>query len=101
MSRTGCVLIDPITDLPDTQLAQTGLSASFRNVGCLSFTDAARYVMHLPYGRNTRRSDYQLVLIEQKGTCSTKHALLTALARELGIAVDLMLALYDMSEQNT
>ena len=55
----------------------------------------------LPYGRNTDRSDWRLVLKEGRGACSTKHALLAELARENGRHVALMLGIYEMCEDNT
>jgi hypothetical protein len=65
------------------------------------FQAAARYLHHLPYGRNTNRADFRLVLDEERGTCSTKHALLAELAREQQIPVALTLGIYAMHERNT
>jgi hypothetical protein len=61
----------------------------------------ARYIRRLPYGRNADRSDYGLVLAERRGTCSTKHALLAALARDHGRPVELRLGIYEMDADNT
>lgn len=55
----------------------------------------------MPYGRNSDRSDFQLVLSERRGTCSTKHALLAAVAMEQDLPVSLMVGIYDMDETNT
>jgi hypothetical protein len=41
------------------------------------------------------------VLNERKGTCSTKHALLKALASEQGLPIRLMLGIYEMNVRNT
>jgi hypothetical protein len=41
------------------------------------------------------------VLREGKGTCSTKHALLAAIAQEQDLAIALTLGIYDMHERNT
>jgi hypothetical protein len=41
------------------------------------------------------------VLDEQRGTCSTKHALMKRLANEQNIPMVLMVGIYEMSEQNT
>ncbi|MGI8860813.1 MAG: hypothetical protein ACR2HO_11800 [Rubrobacteraceae bacterium] len=65
------------------------------------FRSAARHVMLLPYGRNSDRSDYRLVLEEGRGTCSTKHALLAALAREYDRLVNLRLGIYEMDGLDT
>ncbi|MEZ5058073.1 MAG: hypothetical protein R2879_13645 [Saprospiraceae bacterium] len=64
--------------------------------------DAMQYIHQLPYGRNADRANYMLVLEEEKGTCSTKHALLKAFAMELGEdKVQLFLGVYKMMEENT
>ncbi len=40
------------------------------------------WVKVLPYGRNSDRSDHTLILKENRGTCSTKHAFVKAVAQE-------------------
>lgn len=65
-----------------------------------TFAAAVRYVQGLPYGR-TIRPDYRLVLTESRGTCSSKHALLAALARENGLPIELVLGVYEMTGTNT
>lgn len=88
--------------LPDFWLAGAGeLTSHFQDLGIGDYRAAARYVRDLPYGRNTDRSDYRLVLEEGRGTCSTKHALLAALARENGVGVGLMIGMFLMDGRNT
>jgi len=41
------------------------------------------------------------VLNERRGPCSTKHALLKALADEQGLPIRLMLGIYEMNARNT
>lgn len=41
-----------------------------------SIYDLLDFVNRLPYGRNSFRNNIDLVLIENKGTCSSKHALI-------------------------
>ncbi|HJQ28407.1 MAG TPA: hypothetical protein VJ827_03650 [Rubrobacter sp.] len=65
------------------------------------FHAAARYVRRLPYGRNSDRSDYEVVLAERRDTYSTKHALLAALAREHDRPVELLLGVYVLNGENT
>jgi hypothetical protein len=77
------------------------LTHRFREAGAADFTDAARLVWRLPYGRISERTRFWLVLDEGRGTCTTKHALLAELAREQSIDVQLTLAIYEMSERNT
>jgi hypothetical protein len=88
--------------LPDFALDDgRPLGREFAALGLGSYREAARYVRTLPYGRNTDRSDWRLVLREGRGACSTKHALLAELARENGRHVALMLGIYEMCEDNT
>jgi hypothetical protein len=91
------------TILPDAALTAIGgsLHEPFVRAGCATFRDAAKHVRELPYGRNSDRADWRLVLDEGRGTCSTKHALLAALARELGLLVVLVIGIFDMNEANT
>jgi len=81
---------------PAGATSETFLVRSIRN-----FQAAARYLHYLPYGRNANRADFRLVLPEQRGTCSTKHALLADLAQEQQIPVILTLGIYLMHEHNT
>jgi hypothetical protein len=88
--------------LPDFALDAFGeVGLRFAALGITGYRDAARYVLGLPYGRNSDRSDWRLVLKERCGTCSTKHALLTELARENDRPVSLVLGIYEMDEINT
>jgi len=88
--------LDPVTLKP----AGTVTSA-FLRVQTADFRSAARYVSRLPYARNSHPDDPQIVLIEQRGTCSTKHALLRRLAVEQNLDCALVLGIYEMTEQNT
>ena len=70
--------------------------------GLTNWTELVDHVRQLPYGRNRNRTNFGLVLTEGKGTCSGKHALLAAIAREQAWAdVQLILCLYRMNEDNT
>jgi len=77
------------------------LTRRFRAAGVFDLVGAASLIRRLPYGRIADRSQFWLVLEEGRGTCTTKHALLSELAREQGIVVQLTLAIYEMSEANT
>jgi hypothetical protein len=88
--------------MQNTPLTADGpITRLFRAVGTHDFAGAALHVLRLPYGRITDRSRFWLVLEEGRGTCTTKHATLAELAREQGIHVQLMLGIYEMSEENT
>jgi hypothetical protein len=88
--------------LPERRLEAAGdTSAQFfaRNID--DYRAAARFVHQLPYGRNADRANFRLVIPELRGTCSTKHALLAALAIEQRLPVHLTLGIYEMRESNT
>jgi hypothetical protein len=51
--------------------------------------------------KSSQPDDPLAILTEQRGTCSTKHALLRRLAIEQGIDLVLVLGIYEMSERNT
>lgn len=76
-------------------------SAQFLALGIADYRAAARFVNQLPYGRNADRANFRLVIPELRGTCSTKHALLAALALENQLPVHLTLGIYEMGERNT
>ena len=85
-------MLTPLDRLPGTPLDGPGpLGREFRDLGCETFRDAARWVQRLPYGRNADRTRPELVLQERQGTCSTKHALLALLAEEQGLDVEMRL----------
>src|SRR5688572_23514874 len=78
------------------------LSQAVRSRGYREFADVADAVRLMPYGRVRNSDDVLAVIEEGKGTCSSKHRFLAALAHECGHAeVQLVLGLYEMSEQNT
>jgi len=70
--------------------------------GITTWEDLLRYIKNLPYGRNENRTDFSLVVTENKGTCSSKHALVAAVALENEIeSVELIIGIYKMNEYNT
>ncbi|AXG71849.1 hypothetical protein KORDIASMS9_04107 [Kordia sp. SMS9] len=84
-------------------LPQNGsLSKLMIENGVYDFKSAIAYVHQLPYGRTSDRSAYRLIIPEQKGTCSTKHAFLKQLAVESQQeTVQLFIGIYQMNESNT
>lgn len=78
------------------------LSKTCIDKGLRDFTSVFNHVKQLPYGRTTNRSDYSLILKEHKGTCSTKHAFLKAIAIENNIKnIELYLGVFKMNGTNT
>ncbi|WP_452597867.1 hypothetical protein [Pontimicrobium sp. MEBiC01747] len=79
-----------------------GLSKACYTKGLKTFDAVCNYIKGLPYGRNSDRSNYNLVLLENKGTCSTKHAFLKQIAIENNQHdVMLCIGIYKMNETNT
>ena len=92
----------PYKALPNIKLSNTlEISRSFIELGITTFHEACDYVWKLPYGRTSDRANWALVLPEGKGACSTKHALLKALANELNLNIELVVGIYPMSDKNT
>jgi len=78
------------------------ISKQCHELGLINFDTLYNYVIKLPYGRNSNRSDYKLILEEHKGTCSTKHAFLKAIAIENDIEdITLCLGVFKMNRDNT
>ncbi|HEU4497640.1 MAG TPA: VOC family protein [Flavobacterium sp.] len=76
----------------------TALSASF---GITEWKELLQFVRQLPYGRNSNRIDLSLVLTENKGTCSSKHAFLKKVAEENNIqGIELIMGIFKMTELN-
>jgi len=70
--------------------------------GIESWNELTEFIKNLPYGRNGNRTDFGLVISEQKGTCSSKHALLKSIADLNSIPnIDLVIGIYRMTELNT
>lgn len=78
------------------------ITLKLKEFGVETWDQLLDYVRALPYGRNANRSDLSLVLTEQQGTCSSKHALVKHVADQNGIGdVSLILAIYHMTASNT
>jgi len=68
----------------------------------MSFEELIDIVKNIPYGRNANRYDFSLVLSENKGTCSSKHAFLKDFADKNKIEnVKLYIGIFKMNEVNT
>jgi hypothetical protein len=77
------------------------VSTAFLSLAKSDLRAAGQHLCELPYGRNLYPDDPLAVLTEQRGTCSTKHALLRRLSIEQGINLVLVLGIYEMNERNT
>jgi hypothetical protein len=82
--------------------ANTVRCAAVRSHGFVRFEELAGHVRALPYGRITADADFLEVLTQGRGTCSSKHRLLAAVAHDCGHReVRLTVGIYLMSDANT
>jgi len=88
-------------DVPDLVIGEGNISSLFKAKNLMSYHQACDYVWHLPYGRTSDPYNFESVLTEGKGTCSSKHALLKLLADEIGLDIELVMGIYPMKENNT
>ncbi len=92
--------MDKFTVFPNETISNvSAISAKFLRLGIRSFIDACRYVHELPYGYNSDRDDLMILFKENKGTCTTKHAVIATLALELNLPVKKSVGIYAMTEE--
>ncbi|QYS88923.1 MULTISPECIES: hypothetical protein [Flavobacterium] len=78
------------------------LSNWLTNRGISTWEELTKYVQKIPYGRNSLRNDFSLVLTEHRGSCSSKHALLKSLASDFNQEnTELILGIFKMNAKNT
>ncbi|WP_144282773.1 hypothetical protein [Chryseobacterium echinoideorum] len=83
--------------ISDDELTNLLLQKSIKDWG-----ETVNFVKNIPYGRNLNRHDLSLVLKENTGTCSSKHAFLLKVAQLNNIEnVKLILGMYKMNHLNT
>ncbi len=104
--NNGTILLDPdrfpvCIALKAPKLKSGKLTQFAIDLGIDDWNSLLEHVRHLPYGRNANREDLHLVLTEAKGSCSSKHALLKAIADENAIPAKLILGIYKMNASNT
>ncbi|GHC65411.1 hypothetical protein [Ulvibacter litoralis] len=70
--------------------------------GIKTWNELTDFIKNLPYGRNKNRIDFELVISEKKGTCSSKHAILKRIADLNNIPnINLIVGIYRMNQYNT
>ena len=78
------------------------VSELFLSQGLTDLRSVLRWVQALRYERISNARDVSLVVQEQRGTCSSKHAVVALLANEQGWHdVKLVGIIYKMTEENT
>ncbi len=94
--------MDDLNLLPDKEISNSGeISKKFLELGIKSFKEACYFVHDFEYGYNLNYDDKMILFKEKKGTCTTKHAVIAALADELDIPVFKYVGIYKMTEQIT
>jgi len=92
--------MDSYDKLPDVEIKPRGdISKKFLDLGISSFKDACLYVHNQEYGYNTDYDDKMIFFKENKGTCTSKHAVIAALAEELEIPLYKYVGVYKFSEE--
>lgn len=78
------------------------LSQKVLNVGVNNSLELIDFIQKMPYGRSSQRGNLELVISENRGTCSSKHALIKAIATENNVEdLKLVIGIYKMTEANT
>ncbi len=91
--------MDKYTQFPDAAIQGIGqVSRAFTALGIATFHQACRHVHQMPYGYNSDRDDLMILFKEKMGTCTTKHAVIATLARELDLPVIKRVGIYAMTE---
>ena len=92
--------MDSLDKLPDTAINPIGeISKKFLELGITSFKDACEYVHNIDYGYNTNYEDKMIFFKENKGTCTTKHAVIAGLAEELNMPLYKHVGIYKLTEE--
>ena len=94
--------MDSYDKLPDAELIPVGeLSKKFLDLGIKTFKDACNYVHNVDYGYNTNYEDKMIFFKENKGSCTSKHAVIAGLAQELNIPLYKYVCVYKFTEEIT
>ena len=92
--------MDSYNKLPDAEIKPIGeISKKFLDLGIKSFREACEYVHNFEYGYNTDYDDKMVLFKENKGTCTTKHAIISGLAEELNIPLYKHIGVYKFTEE--
>jgi hypothetical protein len=80
--------MDHYTKFPHRPIQASGpVSEHFQKMDITDFIGACSFVQELPYGYNSDRDDLMILFKERMGTCTTKHAVIAALAQELQLPI--------------
>jgi hypothetical protein len=92
--------MDSYKYLPNATIKPSGkMSQKFLELGIKSFKEACEYIHNVEYGYNTNYDDDMILFKENKGTCTTKHAVIASLAEELTIPLFKYVGIYKFTEE--
>jgi hypothetical protein len=92
--------MDHFNVFPEKPISNLGeVSKKFLGLHIHTFLEACRYVHALPYGYNSDRDDLMILFKENRGTCTTKHAVIATLAVELNLPIEKNIGIYAMTEE--
>lgn len=92
--------MDHYRNLPDAVITGQGvITSEFLKLGLTGYRDACRFVHEMPYGYNRDRDDLMSLFEDGRGSCTTKHAVIAALAEELSLSVRKSIGIYAMTEE--
>jgi len=92
--------MDSYNNLPDAEIKPVGeISRKFLDLGIKSYREACEYIHKFEYGYNTDYDDKMVLFKENKGTCTTKHAIIAGLAQELKIPLYKHVGVYKFTEK--
>lgn len=96
---TADATVTAVRRLPDHALSGGGpVQEAFRRSGISSFHDACFWVQRLPYGEAVPGPHTSALLSGRRGTCTTKHGAIAALAAELRLPMRKQLGFHRMDD---
>ena len=92
--------MDSYNKIPDAEIEDKGeISKKFLELGITSFRKACEYVHNIEYGYNSDYDDKMIFFKENKGSCTSKHAVITGLAEELNIPLYKYVGVYKFTDE--
>jgi len=90
----------PNTELMNSRFNSCEIVHELELKGVKNLYQTIEYIHQLPYCRISDNTNYHLVLKEQRGTCTPKHALIAELASSLNIPLYLKAGIVIMNANN-
>jgi len=92
--------MDSYNKLPDAEIIPSGeMSQKFLELGIKTFKEACYYVHNAEYGYNSNYDDHMIFFKEKKGSCTSKHAVIAGLAKDLNIPLYKYVGIYKFIEE--